>query len=152
MGQRLYIAYKVLKYTAGDTATFGNPHQCHHIRGLLRYLHDAAVLVPSDNLSNVECAVSEGCRLLLSGHCSHIGHLLCQLGEVSGLGAVAHRVDQQHLVNGSGVAVEIDNNFTCHYCKLPSDSDKIFYLRSISGEFRWSFAHVYPAFSVRYSL
>ena len=28
----------------------------------------------------------------------------------------------------------------------------MFYLRSIGGEFRWSLAHVYPAFSVRYSL
>ena len=82
------------------------------------------VLVPSDNLGDVECAVSEGCRLLLSSHCSHIGQLLCQLGEVSSRRTVAHRVDQQHLVNGSGVADEIDV-FLVLMAKLHTNSEKI---------------------------
>ena len=91
--------------------------------GILWYSHDAVVLVPSDNLGDVECAVSERCRLLLSRHCSHIGQLLCQLGEVSSRRTVAHRMDQQHLVKGSGVVDEIDV-FSCPYGKITHKTER----------------------------
>ena len=113
-------------------------------RGVLWHSHDAMVLVPSDNLGNVECAVGEGCRLLLSSHCGHFGHLLCQLGEVTRCGAMAHRVNQQHLMGGGGVRVQID--IILFLCAIT------LHLGSIDGEYWWSLAHVYPAFTVKRSL
>ena len=113
-------------------------------------LHQVSNLIPSNNLGNIECAMSESCGLLLSGHCGHIGLFLGQLWKVSGCRAVAHGMDQQHLVNWSRAII---NNIVLVIikCIVQKVRKQTLHLRSISGECGRSLAYVDPSFSVECS-